>query len=212
MLHSAGRRFGRFVLLTVLFHIFFLNSEGVYDTVCECKTGDVLVLRIDCRTDPILVTLFGCQAQHPLIDSDMHIRIAYHDGKLLGAAVMETIVQLQLHPPKILRFTDDEVKAIQPPPVVRERRRRYPEYQLNPVEDPADSSLTTSPSSHWVRFKDQAQTVVEMGANTTPSDVVADSVIWAEAQIVEDRMDTTASNDPSGTYYANDVATFSITS
>jgi hypothetical protein len=87
---------------------------GVYDTVFQCKGGEILVLRVDVtRTEP-RVTLFGCQAQHPLIDPDMHVRIAYHDGKLLGAALIDSIVQLQLNPPRILWFTDDEVMAMQP--------------------------------------------------------------------------------------------------
>jgi hypothetical protein len=86
----------------------------VYDTVFQCKGGEILVLRVDVtRTEP-RVKLFGCQAQHPLIDPDMHFRIAYHDGKLLGAALMDSIVQLQLNPPRILWFTDDEVMAMQP--------------------------------------------------------------------------------------------------
>jgi hypothetical protein len=87
---------------------------GVYDTVIQCKGGEILVLRVDVTSTEPRVKLLGCQAQHPLIDPEMHVQIAYHDGKLLGAALMDSIVQLQLDPPRILWFTDDEVMAMQP--------------------------------------------------------------------------------------------------
>lgn len=101
--------------LTALFSTFRLTTfAGVYDTVFQCNRGEILVLRVDVTSAEPRVKLFGCQAQHPLIDPEMHIRIAYHDGKLLGAALMDSIVQLQLNPPRILSFTDDEVMAMQP--------------------------------------------------------------------------------------------------
>jgi hypothetical protein len=103
-----------------MFGNYFLVGAGVYDTVFACQRGEIFVLRVDVsRRSELIVQLFGCHAEHPLIDGDMHVRISYHDGNLLGAAVMESIVQMQLDPPKILSFTDDEVKAMQPirPPV-----------------------------------------------------------------------------------------------
>jgi hypothetical protein len=105
---------------SLIFGICFLVVSGVYDTVFACQRGEIFVLRVDVsRRSELIVQLFGCHAEHPLIDGDMHVRISYHDGNLLGDAVMETIVQMQLDPPKILSFTDDEVKAMQPmrPPV-----------------------------------------------------------------------------------------------
>jgi hypothetical protein len=94
----------------------FLAGTGVYDTVFASQRGEIFVLRVDVSrpSEPPIVQVFGCVAEHPLIDADMHVRISYHDGKLLGAAVMETIVQMQSNPPKILCFTDNEVKAMQP--------------------------------------------------------------------------------------------------
>jgi hypothetical protein len=92
-------------------------GAGVYDTVFACQRGEIFVLRVDVsRRSELIVQLFGCHAEHPLIGGDMHVRISYHDGNLLGDAVMETIVQMQLDPPKILSFTDEEVKAMQPIP------------------------------------------------------------------------------------------------
>jgi hypothetical protein len=91
-------------------------GAGVYDTVFAGQRGEIFVLRVDVsrRSEPPIVQVFGCRAEHPLIDADMYVRISYHDDKLLGAAVMETIVSMQSNPPKILSFTDYEVQAMQP--------------------------------------------------------------------------------------------------
>jgi hypothetical protein len=93
----------------------FLVGTGIYDTVFACQDGEIFVLRVDVtRRSELIVQLFGCHAEHPLLDADMFVRISYHDDKMLGAAVMETIIQMQLNPPKILSFTDEEVRAMQP--------------------------------------------------------------------------------------------------
>lgn len=70
------------------------------------------MLRVDCRSPDILVALFGMRVQHDLIDGDGHVRMAL--GKLLGAALMDTIVQLQVRPPLILECTDRKVAKLQP--------------------------------------------------------------------------------------------------
>jgi hypothetical protein len=135
---------------------------GVYDTVFKCKGGETFVLRLDCRSEPIILQLFGCYAEHPLIDADMYVRIAYHDGKLLGAALMETIVQMQLTPPKILCFTDAEVEAMQP---------RQPSPQgCNPEIVIARLSLQEDQQNHEVvsyAVASKAQNVVESAAGNT---------------------------------------------
>lgn len=187
---------------------------GVYDTVFACNGGKVFVLRVDCRAEP-MVQLFGCRAEHPLIDSDMHVRIAFHDSKLLGAALMDTIVQMQLNPPRILGFTDESVRAIQREDTARstpatEDQGPTVTVTAQLVEDmrnlsfrcqTAVDNLTSSTASsthdrpvHEIRrsegpdgqsfaltFKDQAQTVLECGANT-PS--VLSELPLVEAQIV----------------------------
>jgi hypothetical protein len=192
------------------------SSSGVYDTVFQCKNGEIIVLRVDLtRADP-QVKLFGCDAQHPLIDSDMHVRIAYHDGKLLGTAVMETILQMQVCPPKILAITNDEVRAMQP-------SRQTPTYPTNPiilaiplpVDPPSVSSMTADSAfprlEPRLSFKDQAQTFVDddhrqnnhhhhhatnYATTTTPSVISSDHHHVPLAHAVR-MMDHASMSDPS---------------
>jgi hypothetical protein len=125
---------------------------GLYDCVFLCWDGNKFVLRIDLTGSEPLVKLFGCVAKHPLLDADMYVRIAYHDNKLLGAAVMETIVQMQWNPPLILYFTDDEVEAMQPPVP--------PDNEAAPVNEAEDVSALTP---------DSAFAVSEVGPVTIPT-------------------------------------------
>jgi hypothetical protein len=166
---------------------------GVYDVIFECKNGDVFALRIDCQAAPI-VKLYGCQAQHPLLDADMHVRIGYRDDYLLGAAVMETILQMQLDPPMILCFTDADLKAIQP--------RRAHALDSNGIPQVQSRS-----HSYQVELKDQMlQTVVEVGDNNTLDAFESSSIILVHAEPVKDGIDTVASPrcDPSGLYIPSD--------
>jgi hypothetical protein len=179
---------------------------GLYDTVFQCIAGEIFVLRLDCSSVPI-IQLFGCYAKHPLIDADMYVRIAYHDGKLLGAAVMDCIVQMQLNPPVILFFTDDEVAAMQPRQLPQAR-------QLSPFivtcsslqADQQQQPRRLCSSSHEVEscaVADQAQTVVESAADNTPLLVSSDHRLEARAAKPQESFIDTASEstlDPNWYY------------
>jgi hypothetical protein len=135
----------------------------LYDTVFQCRGGTIFVLRVDLtRTEP-LVQLYGCHAVHPLIDADMYVRIAYHDRKLFGVAVLETIAAMQLNPPRILSFTDHEVEAMQPPVPPPPLLTPGPAFEISVIAEevgPATISSLTRDLEPRLSFKDQAQTVL----------------------------------------------------
>jgi hypothetical protein len=171
---------------------------GLYDSVFLCWDGTKFVLRIDLTGTEPLVQLFGCVAEHPLLDADMYVRIACHDNKLLGAAVMETIVQMQSNPPRILSFTDNEVEAMQPPvPPVNEAApvneaedvsaltpdSAFAVSEVGPVTIP---TLMPDPAVARLSFKHQVHAYIPVGGaatgnNTTRSVISADDhhYIWA---------------------------------
>jgi hypothetical protein len=152
-----------FSFIFAIISSFFVT--GLYDTVFQCRGGEIFVLRVDLTEEP-LVQLFGCHAEHPLIDAHMYVRIAYHDRKLLGAAVMETIAEMQLNPPRILFFTDSEVEAMQPPaPPIDEAEVLCPGTPVSviavEVGSATISALTSDPAIEpRLSFSDRAQTVL----------------------------------------------------
>jgi hypothetical protein len=122
-----------------------------------------------------------------LIDADMYVRIAYHDRKLFGTAVLETIAAMQLNPPRILSFTDHEVEAMQPP-VPPPLLTPGPAFDITVIAEevgPATISSLTRDLEPRLSFKDQAQTVLGED-NGYP---------WA---VVRRMLDNSTISDPSG--------------
>jgi hypothetical protein len=185
-----------------------VNFAGLFDVVFECINGDVFVLRIDCRSEPFVVKFHGCNAQHALLDSDMNVRIAYSNVKLLGAAVMETVTLMQLDPPMYPAFTDLELAARQP-------HVATPVQQI--VHRSVQDAATISDLTPSLDFKDQTHgsTIIMVQADLMPAADDDDRMETGTTQ--SDRMDTgtthsrlmdtgTTRSDPDGTYYSGDYS------
>jgi hypothetical protein len=163
-------------------------------------------LRVDFKGEAIVTQLRGCE----LVDADTHVQISYGEDKSFGAAVMETILQLQMIPPKILRFTDDDVYAMQPPDV----QNKYPRVAIDePVEQ--QTPKKTTPFGQSLLFKDQMRMVSERGRHgnavlAVDEDVtpLSDDVIFVPtaAPVDSDHTTTTTKKpiEPSGFYNDED--------
>lgn len=111
-----------------------IPRPDLYETVFQCCGGHVYVLRVDCSNNEFAVSLYGMRAQHSLIDGEGHVRMAR--GKLLGAALMETVVQLQMQPPLILEVTEAAVQALQRTPsgrnIIEQAQQQQPSFLTAP--------------------------------------------------------------------------------
>jgi hypothetical protein len=132
----------------------------------------------------------------------MHVRLAYRDDKLLGAAIMDVIVQLQLNPPQILAFTDPELEARQPqqqhpPPVPQPIVQHHqppppppppePQQIVQHHQPPPPSSLRsvhTAPSTDTGPSSPGASFVMAPATVTPPSQGLRDPPAKAQAPTV----------------------------
>ena len=99
------------------------NDDSTYDTVFQTRSENTLILRVHLSSSatPSMI-LVGVRVSHPWIDSNNRI-IGFrpitsdtswiNSGLLLGDAVSQVVVHLQLNPPYVLEITDVNLKRMQ---------------------------------------------------------------------------------------------------
>lgn len=101
------------------------NDDSTNDTVFQTRGGHNLILRVHLsikNTAPSMA-LIGARLTHPWIDSQHRItgyspiasdRAWKSSGILLGEAVSQVVLHLQLNPPTVIEITDPHLRKMQP--------------------------------------------------------------------------------------------------